>query len=74
MASTAEAKKGLDAIEKMGTHAQKIDEYKKLAVKLFQGKDVQSLTYFLARLADDPPSGGTPPPSLYSSLSRMTIA
>lgn len=56
----------LDAIEKMGSHAQKIEEYKKLADRLFQGKDVPALISFLARLADDPPSSGEAVPTIIS--------
>ena len=56
----------LDASEKMGSHAQKIEEYKKRADRLFQVKDVPALVSFLSRLADDPPSSGEAVPTIIS--------
>ena len=62
----AEVMATLDTIEKIGSHAQKIEEYKKLADRLFQAKDVPSLVSLLARLADDPPSSGEAVPTIIS--------
>eukprot|EP00291_Cryptomonas_curvata_P017564 CAMPEP_0172167884 /NCGR_PEP_ID=MMETSP1050-20130122/9823_1 /TAXON_ID=233186 /ORGANISM="Cryptomonas curvata, Strain CCAP979/52" /LENGTH=416 /DNA_ID=CAMNT_0012838731 /DNA_START=43 /DNA_END=1290 /DNA_ORIENTATION=+ len=62
----SEVMAALDAIEKIGSHAQKIEEYKKLADRLFQAKDVPSLVSLLARLADDPPSSGEAVPTIIS--------
>lgn len=56
----------LDAIEKVATHAQKIEEYKKLAERLFAERDVANLTNFLHRLADDPPPSGESVPTMIS--------
>eukprot|EP00961_Rhodomonas_salina_P121045 1629108-Rhodomonas_salina.1 len=56
----------LDAIEKVATHAQKIEEYKKLAERLFAEKDIASLDNFLHRLADDPPPSGEAVPTMIS--------
>jgi hypothetical protein len=56
----SEVNGSLDAIEKMGSHAQKIEEYKKLADRLFQEKDVPSLISFLGRLADDSATSAVP--------------
>mmetsp|Transcript_64931 Transcript_64931/g.159874 ORF Transcript_64931/g.159874 Transcript_64931/m.159874 type:complete len:291 (-) Transcript_64931:12-884(-) len=56
----------LDAIERIGTHAQKIDEYKKLAGRLFQAADMPGLVAFLSRLAEDPPPSGEAVPTMIS--------
>jgi COP9 signalosome complex subunit 4 len=56
----------LDAIEKISTHAQKVDEYKKLAERLFAAPDMGLLTQFLVRLADDPPPQGEAVPTMIS--------
>ena len=56
----SEVNGSLDAIEKMSSHAQKIEEYKKLADRLFQEKDISSLISFLGRLADDSPTSAVP--------------
>ncbi|EKX53209.1 hypothetical protein GUITHDRAFT_156990 [Guillardia theta CCMP2712] len=56
----------LDAIEKISTHAQKIDEYKKLAEKLFANPCMDSLHFFLSRMAEDPPPSGEAVPTMIS--------
>ena len=57
----------LDAIEKISTHAQKVDEFKKLTERLFAAPDMGQLTHFLSRLADDPPPhGGEAVPTMIS--------
>jgi hypothetical protein len=63
---SSEVVASLDAIDKLGSHAQKIEEYKKLADRLFQSKGVPSLITFLSRLADDPPSSGEAVPTIIS--------
>jgi hypothetical protein len=56
----------LDAIERIGTHAQKIDEYKKLASRLFEASDFHGLVTFLSRLAEEAPSSGEAVPTMIS--------
>ena len=53
--SMADLAAQLDAIERVSTHAQKIEEFKKLAERLFAAPDIGQLTQFLARLSEDPP-------------------
>ncbi len=56
----------LDSIDKLGSHGQKIDEYKKLAERLFQSQDVPSLIIFLSRLADEPQNPAEAVPTIIS--------
>ncbi len=56
----------LHEIERIGTHAQKIDEYKKLASKLFEAKDFNGLKTFLCRLAEEAPQTGEAVPTMIS--------
>ena len=56
----------LDAIEKISTHAQKVDEFKKLAERLFAAPDTGQLSQFLARLSEDPPPQGEAVPTMIS--------
>jgi hypothetical protein len=56
----------LDAIERIGTHAQKIDEYKKLASRLFEASEFHGLVTFLSRLAEEAPSSGEAVPTMIS--------
>ena len=56
----------LDAIEKISTHAQKVDEFKKLAERLFAAPDTGQLSQFLSRLAEDPPPQGEAVPTMIS--------
>ncbi|KAJ1473227.1 hypothetical protein T484DRAFT_3364849 [Baffinella frigidus] len=60
----------LDAIEKMATHAQKIEEYKKLSEALFKAGVMAPLITFLSRLAEDPPPSGEAVPTM---ISRQVI-
>ena len=56
----------LDAIEKISTHAQKVDEFKKLAERLFAAPDTGQLSQFLSRLSEDPPPQGEAVPTMIS--------
>jgi len=56
----------LDVIEKISTHAQKVEEFKKLAERLFAAPDIGQLTHFLARLSEDPPPQGEAVPTMIS--------
>lgn len=56
----------LESIERIGTHAQKIEEYKKLAARLFAALDLEGLKAFLSRLAEDPPPSGEAVPTMIS--------
>eukprot|EP00802_Teleaulax_amphioxeia_P000828 Tamp_00829.p2 GENE.Tamp_00829~~Tamp_00829.p2 ORF type:complete len:507 (+),score=154.75 Tamp_00829:4344-5864(+) len=64
--SMADLAAQLEAIEKISTHAQKMEEYKRLAEKLFAAPDMGQLTHFLARLAEDPPPQGEAVPTMIS--------
>jgi len=62
----ADSHDALDAIERIGTHAQKVEEYKKLATKLLSEGNMQGLKTFVCRLAEDAPSRGEAVPTMIS--------
>ena len=64
--SMADLAAQFDAIEKISTHAQKVEEFKKLAERLFSSPDMGQLTYFLSRLSEDPPPQGEAVPTMIS--------
>lgn len=66
ISSMADLAAQFDAIEKISTHAQKVEEYKKLAERLFSAPDIGQLTYFLSRLCEDPPQQGEAVPTMIS--------
>ena len=66
LASMTDLAAQLDAIEKISTHAQKVDEFKKLAERLFAAPDTGQLSQFLARLSEDPPPQGEAVPTMIS--------
>uniref|UniRef100_A0A7S0VKD4 COP9 signalosome complex subunit 4 n=1 Tax=Hemiselmis tepida TaxID=464990 RepID=A0A7S0VKD4_9CRYP len=61
-----DAHDALDAIERIGTHAQKVEEYKKLATKLLTEANMQGLSTFVRRLSEDPPQRGEAVPTMIS--------
>eukprot|EP00285_Hemiselmis_virescens_P000630 CAMPEP_0173414480 /NCGR_PEP_ID=MMETSP1356-20130122/84350_1 /TAXON_ID=77927 ORGANISM="Hemiselmis virescens, Strain PCC157" /NCGR_SAMPLE_ID=MMETSP1356 /ASSEMBLY_ACC=CAM_ASM_000847 /LENGTH=429 /DNA_ID=CAMNT_0014376663 /DNA_START=35 /DNA_END=1324 /DNA_ORIENTATION=- len=61
-----DANTSLDAIERIGTHAQKVEEYKRLATKLLAEANMAGLSTFLRRLSEDPPQRGEAVPTMIS--------